>query len=85
MDKHALHAEYKGDKESIAAIEFGRRRQLENFGCQAYAAARLSLRGKNWRGFFRNLVLALKWNPRFVLGSLAKFPLQKLRRPPADA
>lgn len=80
MDKHALHAEYKGDAEAITAIEFGRKRQLENFGCQAYAAARACVRERNWRGFGRNMVLALKWNPGFALGSLAKYPLQKLRR-----
>lgn len=80
MEKHALHAQYKGDVEALAAIEFGRRRQLENFGCQAYAAARANIREKNWRGFRRNMLLALKWNPGFALGSLAKYPLQKLRR-----
>ena len=80
MDKHALHAEYKGDHEALTAVEFGRKRQLENFGCQAYAAARASLREKNWRGFYENLLLALKWNPGFALGSLARYPMQKLRR-----
>lgn len=80
MEKHALRAEYKGDQEAMAAIEFGRKRQLENFGCQAYAAARANIREKNWRGFRQNMLLALKWNPGFALGSLARYPLQKLGR-----
>jgi glycosyltransferase involved in cell wall biosynthesis len=80
MEKHALAAEYRRDPAVLDAIKIGRERQLENFGCQAYAAARANIREKNWRGFRQNILLALKWNPGFALGSLAKYPLQKLRR-----
>ncbi len=80
IEKHVLAAEYRGDMEALEAITYGRKRQLRNFGCQAYAAARKSLRNKNWSHFQRNMLLALKWNPGFALGSLARYPLQKLRR-----
>ena len=80
LEKHAIAARRRGDPGALMAIARCRRLNRLTFSAQAYDTARQSIREGRIGRAMPHLARAFAWNPRYVVGAVAKYPLQRISR-----